>query len=320
LETDLRAFVGALRDKSLREQASEFAEQAIAAHQHLFSRTEVARRIELASVQGAMSGKVPAQSSPEAMAAWEKTGAAKLSARKEDIDSLDRAVDGLIAMIRSQRNAFLQVHASRDVTFMEHVLENLRGNDRNVFDDERSDRPTSGTAASTLFKEGWNRRDGLNAENLRWLIEEGYPGRKVIVWAHNVHLMNAYYGADGGSIHIEPQQDGLRPTGVGMAGWLTKEVYTIAMTAYGGADGWNSNKPIAPAPVGTLEWRLHQLGMPYAFLDLRGLKGNPDHPMRKPQSMRIDQYREDTLTDVTKAFSAIFYIDRMVPATRIHWK
>ena len=34
--------------------------------------------------------------------------------------------------------------------------------------------------------------------------------------------------------------------------------------------------------------------------------------------MRIDQYREDTLTDVTRAFDAIFYLDRMAPATRIH--
>jgi hypothetical protein len=39
--------------------------------------------------------------------------------------------------------------------------------------------------------------------------------------------------------------------------------------------------------------------------------------MRKPQSMRIDQYREDALTDVARAFDAIFHLDRMTPATRI---
>jgi hypothetical protein len=47
-----------------------------------------------------------------------------------------------------------------------------------------------------------------------------------------------------------------------------------------------------------------------------GLDDNPDHPMRKPQSMRIDQYREDTLTDVTRAFNGIFYLDRMIPDSR----
>lgn len=31
-----------------------------------------------------------------------------------------------------------------------------------------------------------NRRDALMAENLRWLFEEGYPDRKIIVWAHKL--------------------------------------------------------------------------------------------------------------------------------------
>ena len=200
---------------------------------------------------------------------------------------------------------------------MERAIDNLRGNDRSVYDNERSDRPTTGAAASALFNEGWNRRDALNARNLRWLVEEGYPGQKIIVWAHNVHLMNAYYAADVRSIRTEPQTSGLEPSGLAQAKWLGSEVYTIAMTSYEGEEGWNSAKPIAPAPEGSLEWRLHQLGKPYVFLDLRALDGNPEHPMRKPQTMRIDQYREDTLTDVTRAFSAIFYLDRMAPATQI---
>jgi erythromycin esterase-like protein len=119
-------------------------------------------------------------------------------------------------------------------------------------------------------------------------------------------------------IHIEPQAGGLEPSGVALARWLGNDVYTIAMTSYVGEDGWNSAKPIAPAPEGSLEWRLHQLGKPYVFLDFRALDGDSGHPMRKSQSMRIDKYRDDTLTDVTRAFDAIFYLDRMTPATRIH--
>jgi erythromycin esterase len=315
---DLHSFVDALRDQALRRRAVEFAEQIIAAHKHLFARTEVARRIELDSLRAAVAGKAPPQAPPEAMAAWEKTDAAKLAGRPQDIEALERAADELLAMMRMQRGAFLQVHAIRQITFMERAIDNLRGNDRNLYDNERPDRPTAGAAASALVNEGWNRRDALNARNLRWLVEEGFPGQKIIVWAHNVHLMNAYYAADIGSIHVEPQAGGLQPTGVAQAKWLGTGLYTIAMTSYSGEDGWNFAKPIAPAPEGTLEWRLHQLGMPYGFLDLRALARNRDHPMRKPQSMRIDQYREDTLTDVTQAFNAIFYIDRMAAATRMH--
>ena len=314
---DLRSFVHALRDQALRERAGELAEQAIAAHRHLFARADVMRRIELDSVRAAVSDKTPAQSPPETVATWEKSEAAKLTGRKEDIEALDQAADALLAMIRTQRAAFLQVHATGHITFMERAIDNLRGNDRSVYDNERSDRPTAGATASALFNEGWNRRDALNARNLRWLVEEGYPGRKIIVWGHNVHLMNAYYAADVRSIHTEPQTGGLEPSGLAQAKWLGNDVYTIAMTSYEGEDGWNFAKSIAPAPEGSLEWRLHQLGKPYVFLDLRALDGSRGHPMRKPQSMRIDQYREDTLTDVTRAFNAIFYIDRMAPATRI---
>lgn len=314
---DLRAFVHALRDRELRERADGLAEEVIAAHQHLFARTEVARRIELDSVKAAVSGKALTQSPPEAMAAWEKTDAAKLSGRQEDIDALDHAADGLLDMIRNQRTAFLRAHAMRQITFMERTIENLRGNGRDVYDRERLDRSAAGAAASALFSEDWNTRDALNARNLRWLVEEGYPGRKIIIWAHNVHLMNAYYAADVNSIHIEPQPGGLEPSGVATANWLGNDVYTIVMTSYEGEDGWNSAKPIAAAPEGSLEWRLHQLGKPYIFLDLRALHDNPGHPMRKPQSIRIDKYRDDRLTDVTRAFDAIFYLDRMTPAMRI---
>ncbi|MFD2822723.1 erythromycin esterase family protein [Lacinutrix iliipiscaria] len=34
-------------------------------------------------------------------------------------------------------------------------------------------------------------RDKLMAENLIWLMEEIYPDKKIIVWAHNVHIENA---------------------------------------------------------------------------------------------------------------------------------
>lgn len=222
----------------------------------------------------------------------------------------ERFAADLRAFVRGLRDPALRDRTS------ELAIENMRGNDTNVYDRQRPDRP-AGSAASALYNEGWNRRDALNASNLRWLIQNGYTGRKIIVWAHNVHMMNAYYAADLHSIHLEPQPGGLEPSGVLLAKWLNDEVYTIAMTNYEGKDGWDSASPIAPAAEGSLESRLHKLGKPYVFLDFRALDGSPGHPLHKPQSMRIDKYRDDTLTDVTRAFDAVFYIDRMAPATRI---
>ena len=74
---------------------------------------------------------------------------------------------------------------------------------------------------------------------------------------------------------------------------------------------------IAPAADGSLESRLHKLDKPYLFLDVRSARNNPMHPLRSVQSMRIPKYDINTLPDLTKAFDAVFFIDRMAPATRI---
>lgn len=313
---DLRSFVRALHDQKLRARAEPLVERIAVAHRRLFARSEMRRRIEADALYAARFGRTLDPSPAQTMAAWEKSDEAKLAGRKEDMDALDRAADGLLAIVREHAASFRQVHGTRRISFMERALESLRGNDRNVYERQRPDR-ASGVAARAVENEGWNRRDTLNASNLRWLIDVGYAGRKIIVWAHNVHVMNAYYAADVGSIHIEPQRGGLKPSGVALADWLGDDVYTIAMTAYEGADGWATAKPIAPAAAGSLEARLHRLGKPYVFLDFRALDGSPEHAVRKPQSLRIDKYREDPLADVTRAFDAVFYLDRMTPATPI---
>lgn len=45
------------------------------------------------------------------------------------------------------------------------------------------------------FGDLWSRtelelRDSLMAENIAWILEEAYPGKKVLIWAHNYHIAN----------------------------------------------------------------------------------------------------------------------------------
>jgi erythromycin esterase len=223
----------------------------------------------------------------------------------------------LLAAIAGNRAAFEQIYRATQVTFMERVIENVLGYGANVYEQFGADRPAS-SAVSSVDRE--NRRDALNAKNIRWLIEEGSVGRKIIVWAHNAHVMNAYYGSDWRSVFLEPQADVMKPSGVFLADWLGRDVYTIGMTAYEGEDGLATSNvvtPIAPAANGGLESRLHRLGKPYIFLDFRALDGRSGHPLRAPQSMRIPKYEDETVPDVTRPYDAIFYIDRMARATRI---
>jgi len=245
-----------------------------------------------------------ARASELANQAIEARGRVFSAMQAEDLESLRDAAAGLLSLIRNKRAAFEEVHGSRTSSFMEHAIENMRIDHL--------------SAAPNVERE--NRRDALNASNLHWLIQDGYPGRKIIVWAHNVHVMNAYYSSDWHTVHLEPQPTDMKPSGVFLAEWLKDGVYTIGMTTYQGQDGLaiaDVASPIDPADAGSLESRLHRLGKPYVFLDVRSVRGSHKHPLHTRQSMRIPKYDNNSLPDLTKAFDAIFYIDHMAPATRI---
>ena len=56
--------------------------------------------------------------------------------------------------------------------------------------------------------------------------------------------------------------------------------------------------------------RLHATGHAFAFLDLRTLNG------RDPISIRLPKYDVNAVTDVSRVYGGLIYIDRMARATR----
>lgn len=164
-----------------------------------------------------------------------------------------------------------------------------------------------------------SRRDAWNADNLRWLLEKKYVGRKAVVWAHDVHVMNGFYDSAFHGVHRTQQPGDMKTTGVFMADWLGRDVYTIGMTTYAGEDGFAMGGPattIASAPEGSVEAVLHALGHLYVFVDLRGAAADPRNPMHAAQSIRMPKYDSNTVTDAGRIYDGLFYIDRMARATR----
>jgi erythromycin esterase len=317
--TDLRSFAAALPDAGLRRTVGGLSERAIAAYIRLAARRiERQRRRAEASAMG-LSG----QALDEAMSVWEKGEGEKHRPTKTHFDDFVRAVEALLSAIRSNRASYEGTHGAIEVGFMERAIENMRGRGTDVFESERSDAAPENVRTSS----GWNRRDALMAGNLRWLVDQAYPGRKVIVWAHNAHLMKAHFAADWRSVHAKPQPNGMTPTGALLTEWLGDRVYAIAVTTYEGEELWTNGQrrgPIAPAAEGSLESRLHRLGKPLLFLDLRSARRENGSPARTPQSLRVSgygpptgPYGNDRVPDLTRAFDAIFYVDRMTPATPI---
>lgn len=248
----------------------------------------------------------------EAMATWEAGRGRALRPVPEDLARLDRTVRELQAFIAARRPALVAANGVQKMSFIDRCLVNLAGFGANLLDRHRE-----GGATSVASE---NRRDALNADNVRWLMDEGYPGRKLIIWAHNAHIMNAHYGPDWSSVSLEPRPGWMKPTGAFLAERLGRDLYTIGITAFAGEDGFAAAMPataIPPASPGSIEAELHALGHPSAFVDLRGMRRTTSNPLRQPQHMRLPKYEEELVEDATKPYDALLFIDQMARANRL---
>ena len=225
-----------------------------------------------------------------------------------DLEALGGAVRGLRALLVAKNTAFAAVRGALDISFMDRCLENMYCDA--VLRAEAARAPETTPARES-------RRDAWNAVNMRWLLAQRYAGRKAVVWAHNVHVMNAYYAPGFRDVHLDPQPGDMKTTGVFQKQWLGDKVYTLGMTAYAGEEGFAMGGPktaIEPAPEGSLETRLHSLGYPFAFLDLRTLK---KEEWVKSLSLRAPKFDINRLTDPGRLYDGVIYIDRMSAATHV---
>lgn len=220
-----------------------------------------------------------------------------------DLVALIDATNGLGKLMADRPADFNQIRWPLGTTFMAYAIENVRSDAE--FRSEFARAPTT-----TSVRESY--RDERNAATLGWLLESRYAGRKVIVWAHDVHVMNAYYDADFRGVHLTRQGADMKPTGTFIADWFGKQVYTIGMTTFQGEDGFAMGGPatvVAAAPQGSLEARVHAMGHAYAFMDFRNLG-------KDAISIRLPKYDCNTIADVGRIYNGLFYIDRMARATR----
>jgi erythromycin esterase len=310
--SELRGFVGALGPMT-RNRGQALAENVLNYFGHLYRYTDAL------ATKGAELGRagVIGAALSDAMRAWDKTSGDALRPVAEDLHRLEESAGALERLLRENRDREEGDHAARTppgrAGFMIHAIASLAGFGANLL--EHDGKHSAGEAARyALTME--NRRDRINADNLRWLIDTAYAGRKVMVWAHSAHVMNAWYEHGFDSVSLKPLADGMKPTGVWLADWYGDSVYRIGFTAWQGSDGLVGApaEPVPPAPPGSLEERLHRLGAPEVFLSLRGY--NASLPTT-PVLMRIPKYKVETVADPAQPFDALYFIDTMKPATLI---
>lgn len=130
-------------------------------------------------------------------------------------------------------------------------------------------------------------RDAGMGENLLWLIQSRFSGRKVIVWGAEGHTRRGSMGA------------GVPSAMSHVVGVLGAAVRSVTFVWYSGELGiYGRSEPVASEPD-SLEAKLHGLKRPFAFVDIRGPKVQPA-PELKPWYGNHD---------------GLFFIDEMTPNT-----
>lgn len=217
----------------------------------------------------------------------------------EEFAASRRFLEDLLASVTRERERLRTAHSDRAIAFFERTLRNFRTLLAHL-EELRYDRDPRWTAV----------RDSAMANNLQWLLRERYRGRKLIGWAHSGHIMRNADVIDTMDSTFTYRDE--VPMGHELYERLGERVYTVGFLAYEGTRGrWPpSANPIEPAPEGSLDWLLHQVGEPYLFLDLRGVP--EDHWLRNELVARPIGYLPMRAA-WTEVFDAVVFTDRMFP-------
>jgi erythromycin esterase len=153
-------------------------------------------------------------------------------------------------------------------------------------------------------------RDQCMADNVAWICERARPNAKVVISAHNAHLTRKARGTMGA--HLDKRYG--------------RSMFVLASTFYQGrynAVGlWGSSDPTAHeaalAPPGSLEARVHEVGVPAMLLDLRQARQSPAAWFTQRLPMRDVGYKvqliEFTPVVVTDEYDGLIFFERSSPS------
>lgn len=207
------------------------------------------------------------------------------------------AVEALLAAVERNVPSLDKAIGARETAFMRQTLKSL-----SIYEACRAN-PGVGLAEDN------NVRDRAMADNLAWLANERYSGKKIIVWAASMHIARNLPTVKSPALSYAK----LVNMGQGVHDAFKSQVYTIGFTAYEGSAGnpFSGSQALPRAGNGSLEALLHFAGMPLAWVDFRSLPA--DHWLRKPVGARPLGYApmEAAWPNV---FDAMLFTDRMFAA------
>lgn len=223
----------------------------------------------------------------------------------QDKQHLRKAIKELIAVFERERPRLVAVSSEKDFEWARRSAVAASQVER-LFRLWPADTPAQGVAAE--FDRAAAARDAAMAENVRWALQrEGAPGR-LLVYAHNAHIMNGVLRGGIWSVYPEP------PAMMGrhLRSALGKDLVIIGVSAAENGPGL----PAAPTSQESVEVALGRLGLPTLLLDMRGAAefSAVASWLGQLQSMRAN-YTTQMVVPLGEAFDALVFIDRLNAAS-----
>nr|WP_295870904.1 erythromycin esterase family protein [uncultured Chitinophaga sp.] len=157
-------------------------------------------------------------------------------------------------------------------------------------------------------------RDKQMAENLIWLAEKVFPGKKIIVWAHNIHIAKNTSQLNDANDQPVPFLQTYVPMGVTVSKRFGKAAYAVGFSGSTGTYiDFNNNQAtnVPPAVPGSVEGQLDAAGYAQAFTDYRTAKG---WLLQKQQGTLFDFIPQKGIWP--NVFDGLFYIHTSTPVDR----
>lgn len=223
--------------------------------------------------------------------------------------------DEVIAQLRVETARILAVSPSFTSSYWNQLADALEAQGRAWW--ARAASPTGFSIEYSIL------RDASMARNLAWTLESGYPGRKVIVWAHSGHILSSGHAVRlaSGDLAFHPDY---RTLGDLARESYLDDIYTIGFLAGGGSFGFAAVQTgTAPPPVniaapteGSWEDLLMQVGPAHLFLDLRQSRQGLGAWVRDARLAGPLFYAPMTAS-WPRVFDALFFSRHMAPATPV---
>ena len=168
-------------------------------------------------------------------------------------------------------------------------------------------------------------RDAAMAANVKWILDQS-PGAKIVLWAHNLHVMTS---------KLPPVQGPVKGRPGDSMGAALREMYGDQMRVFGFAfnqgsfRAWSQNEGIrdftvGPMPAGSLDATLAASGIPLFALDLRSAPNTgpvaewlgAKHPTRNiPAGYSEEAAWSYTFEQVIpEKYDALFFVEKTTAA------